>query len=52
LDESGAVSNDVEHISQKRPVPWIVVSCNTGEQKLAQEQHLRLIRQAAAAEKE
>jgi hypothetical protein len=47
-----APSRDADHISQKKPVPWIVVSCNTGEQHLAQEQYLRLIRQATAAEKE
>jgi hypothetical protein len=50
-NDFNASSNDVDHISQKRPVPWIVVSCNTGEQQLAHEQYLRLIRQATAAEK-
>ena len=46
-----APSNDADHISQKKPIPWIVVSCNTGEQHVAHEKYLPLIRQAASAEK-
>jgi hypothetical protein len=50
-DETFAASNDADHISRKKPVPWIVVSCNTGEQHLAHEKYLHVIRQAASAEK-
>jgi hypothetical protein len=45
-------SSDADHISRKKAAPWMVVSCNTGEQHLAHDQYLRLIRQATAAEKE
>jgi hypothetical protein len=45
------LSSDADHISQKKPIPWIVVSCNTGEQHLAHEKYLPLIRQATTAEK-
>jgi hypothetical protein len=45
-------SSDADHISRKKASPWVVVSCKTGEQHLAHDQFLRLIRQATAAEKE
>jgi hypothetical protein len=44
-------SSDADHISRKKASPWVVVSCSTGEQHLAHDQYLRLIRQATAAEK-
>jgi hypothetical protein len=48
---SAVPSNEADHISQKKPTPWIVVSVNTGEQHLAHDKYMHLIRQAAAAEK-
>jgi hypothetical protein len=48
---SNASSNDADHISQKKPIPWIVVSLNSGEQHLAHEKYLPIIRQASSAEK-
>jgi hypothetical protein len=45
-------SNEADQISQKKGSSWVVVSCNTGEERLAEDQYLRLIRQAAAAEAE
>jgi hypothetical protein len=45
-------SADAEHISGKKASPWVVVSLNTGEQHLAHDHYLRLLRQATAAEKE
>jgi hypothetical protein len=48
---AAASSNEVEHISQKKPTPWIVVSCNSGEQHLAHDKYMQIIRQATSAEK-
>jgi hypothetical protein len=48
---SGTVSSEADHISQKKPTPWIVVSVNTGEQHVAHDSFMHLIRQASAAEK-
>jgi hypothetical protein len=49
---SDALSRDADHISNKKPIPWIVVSCHSGEQQLAPESLIPLISQAASAEKD
>ncbi len=38
-------SHEADHISNKRPIPWVVVSCNSGEQYQAPDTMLPLIRQ-------
>jgi hypothetical protein len=50
--DPNAPTHEADHISQKKPIPWIVVSCNTGEQHLAHEKYLPLIRLATNAEKD
>ncbi len=50
-EETVSTSSEADHISRKKPVPWIVVSCSTGEQHLAHDKYMHIIRQAAAAEK-
>lgn len=44
-----AQANDAEHISTKKGIPWVVVSCETGEQHLAPSSLLPLIRQSGAS---
>jgi hypothetical protein len=43
-------SSDADHISQKKPDSWVVVSCNSGEQQIARDDYLSLIRQATSEE--
>ena len=48
VGSSSAQSHDAEHISNKKGIPWVVVSCSTGEQHLAPGSLLPLIRQSGA----
>ena len=43
-------AHEAAHISNKKAIPWVVVSCNTGEQHLAHENMLPLIRQSGASD--
>jgi hypothetical protein len=49
---SDAPVSEADHISNKKSIPWIVVSCHTGEQQLAPDSLIPLISQAASAEKD
>jgi hypothetical protein len=46
-EDKEAHSADAQHIFNKKGIPWIVVSCDTGEQHLASDEYLSIIRQTA-----
>ena len=46
-EDKEAHSADAQHILNKKGIPWIVVSCDTGEQHLASGEYLSIIRQTA-----
>jgi len=47
--DAGNPDVDAEHIANKKGIPWVVVSCNTGEQHLAPTSLTPLIRQSGAS---